>query len=363
MSAETLRQQAQLAFLASGAQIEVGRQDDLPLPLAVLRTTTADSPHVRQVFHGGLTATVYQLEAGGRLWALKRQRPESLVRNVDGQTAFLNEVQRRAELHALRHDPALRHVVPTQYASLHDGLILSPWIDGAPPRRFGPRLYRQLFGTLAALELHGFFEWDLCPGNLLDDGTQLMLFDFGYMYRFDPLRQFNNNGLATPMFHGVERFETRCFFGHLLTNPDGLDEAGLLAAYREEKACALQYARHKLQRLEQAGASAPVLQWHQALAQRWEQALAGSAALQRLYLLESFRSFVIDLLDDLHGRSCTPATLHKADAVLDLLQQHAPLLREAGGLFFGDEALDDAALLQRYRGLRAQAQQWQLPTG
>ncbi len=34
-------------------------------------------------------------------------------------------------------------------------------------------------------------EWDLCSGNLLvDRQEQLWLFDFGYMYPFDPLREF-----------------------------------------------------------------------------------------------------------------------------------------------------------------------------
>ncbi len=55
-------------------------------------------------------------------------------------------------------------------------------------------------------------EWDLCSGNLLvDRQEQLWLFDFGYMYPFDPLREFNSNGLADPLFHFVERFETRFF--------------------------------------------------------------------------------------------------------------------------------------------------------
>jgi predicted unusual protein kinase regulating ubiquinone biosynthesis (AarF/ABC1/UbiB family) len=44
-------------------------------------------------------------------------------------------------------------------------------------------------------------EWDLCNGNLLVDREEhLWLFDFGYMYPFDPLREFNSNGLADPFF-------------------------------------------------------------------------------------------------------------------------------------------------------------------
>ncbi len=59
-------------------------------------------------------------------------------------------------------------------------------------------------------------EWDLCPGNLLMDNGHLWLFDFGYMYPFQPLQSYNSNGLQDPLFHACERFETRFFFGRLL---------------------------------------------------------------------------------------------------------------------------------------------------
>ncbi|STV33016.1 phosphotransferase [Klebsiella pneumoniae subsp. pneumoniae] len=34
---------------------------------------------------------------------------------------------------------------------------------------------------------------------------------FGYMYPFDPLREFNSNGLADPLFHFVERLRLALF--------------------------------------------------------------------------------------------------------------------------------------------------------
>ncbi len=88
----------------------------------------------------------------------------------------------------------------------------SPRIDGEPIHQLTPPLIAQLFTTLEACEEQGLMEWDLCSGNLLvDRQEQLWLFDFGYMYPFDPLREFNSNGLADPLFHFVERFETRFF--------------------------------------------------------------------------------------------------------------------------------------------------------
>lgn len=363
MSLEEQRRQRQLAFLASGQELEVGDPSQLPLPLADLVSLSADSPLVEQVFEGGLTAVVYKLRIDGRCWALKRQRQRSLVQNVDGQTSFLNEVQRRKELRELKPvaAPLREHLVETRYASLRGGLLLSPWIEGAPLQRFDGRVFDPLFATLVELELAGFFEWDLSPGNLLDDGQHVVLFDFGYMYRFDPLTHYNSNGLDTPLFHGIERFETRSFFGFLLQNPLALDQAGLLALFREEKELALTHYQRKLSRLARAGAGPAVLRWQRAIVDRWEAALASPRGLDELYLLESFRSHVLDLLDDLHGKSCTPQTLNKAAAVVQLLRQHYPLLAARGGLFFGDEALPQAALLEKYQQLERQAAEHLLP--
>jgi hypothetical protein len=366
MSLEQERQNAQLAFVASGQQIEVGDLELLPLPVAQLASTTSSSPHVELAYESGLTAYVYKIQASGRSWTLKCKRAESLVKNVDGQTSFLNEVQRRRDLAALQHNPEsssqFTHIVETTYASLLDGIILSPWVEGSHLQRFDGRVFDQVFSTIVNLELAGFFEWDFCPGNILDDGARITLFDFGYMYRFDPRVHYNNNGVATPLFHGIERFETRNFFDFLLRNPQGLGESGLLALYHEEKQYALKHYTDKLARLERMKAAEPVLRWQGAILQRWQRALAKGDALQRLYILEGFRSNVLDLFDDLHGKSCTPWSLKKADFALRMLQEHYLLLKEDHGLFFGDEAKTQLELVTKYQGLKAKALEYQLPS-
>ena len=107
-------------------------------------------------------------------------------------------------------------------------------------------------------------------------------------------------------------------------------------------------------------AARPVLAWQRAINARWEQALASSAALQQLYLLEAFRSNVLDLLDDLHGQSCTPMTLRKADFALEMLRDHFPLLKAQQALFFGDETATQPGLLGKYQALRLKASTFQL---
>ncbi len=217
-----LRQQQQQAFDRSGEPLIVGDVNHCPLPPETLAALAADSPYVVQVNGSGLTGEVYRLRIAGKEYNLKKRRAVAGVANLNGQLSFLNEVQRRQALQRLKDDPntapRFTHIVPTLYADYRLGILLSPWIDSEPIHQLTPPLIAQLFTTLEACEEQELMEWDLCSGNLLvDREEQLWLFDFGYMYPFDPLREFNSNGLADPLFHFVERFETRFFFSWLMT--------------------------------------------------------------------------------------------------------------------------------------------------
>ena len=196
-------------------------------------------------------------------------------------------------------------------------------------------------------------------GNLLvDRQEQLWLFDFGYMYPFDPLREFNSNGLADPLFHFVERFETRFFFSWLMTRiPDAEQQ---LAQYREMKRLAVESYPRKLVWLRARRADPLVLAHFQQLTARWESALADPAALSRLFAVEAFRSHVLDIEDDLHGQSCTLLTLQRIDWVINQLEQHYRFIADEGGLFYDNEGKSQQALLNSYAQKRQQAQQYLL---
>lgn len=361
LSREAQRHAAQLAFVASGEDLQVGSAADCPCPPAQLAATTGREPYVVQDLGGGLTAHVYRLRLAGQDWTLKRARERCLVNNVDGQTSFLNEVQRRADISAVQRNPAtadrLAQVVATQYASYRQGIILSPWIAGVPITEWTETRLRQLFAVLSELLLAGLFEWDLCGGNLLDDG-QIRLFDFGYMYRFDPLTEFNSNGLADPLFHGAERFETRHFFAYLLQLEQTQGTAAALAAFRLEKTIALAAYEKLWAQLQARGASAVVLHWWQAIIQRWRQALAGD--LPALYLSEGWRSHRLDLDDDLRGQTCTPMTLRRLHWLQQAVREHWPTLQRLQALFWHDAELSAQALQQELAEAEIKVQRWQV---
>ena len=361
-SLDALRHAAQRTLLDGAATLCLGSLSGTPFTRQGLVALAPDDAQVEAVLDGGLTAEVWRLNAGGRRWALKRCRAASRVRNADGELAFVNELLRRAELEPLRAaDPGRwAGLCPTQWADLQAGLILSPWLEGATPQEWNERQLAQLFALGTRLWLEGFFEWDYSPGNLLDDGRQLMLFDFGYCYRFDPLRQFNSagDGRSAPQFHPVERFETRCYFAHLLEleHSQGLDAA--LQAFALEKRVARTAYEQLRDELAERSAEPALGEWLEALLRGWR--LDEPAALPRLYLQEAWRSHAADLDDDLRGRSCTPTTLRRADWLLQQLAVATPQLRLLGALAADEAALDDAALLALYRQRRAEALRWQL---
>ncbi|MEZ8822925.1 hypothetical protein AB6E04_01105 [Vibrio amylolyticus] len=363
MNLEQQRQSKQLAFLASSENIIIGSLDDFSLSLEQLKSTTQESPYVVKTYDSGLTAVVFHIRIEGKDWTLKRQRAESLVKNVDGETSFLNEVQRRRDTTKLKsiNQTGFKSIVDTHFASYRDGIMLSPWIAGGPIETLNKDLFEQIFDAIVNLELSGLFEWDFCPGNiLLNQDNQIRLFDFGYMYAFNPLKHFNSNGTDTPLFHGIERFETRFFFDYLLKNALNLTEQQQFELYRLEKTCALKAYQTKINKLREQDAEEAVLTWHKEIIAQWETALESNDGLKKLYLTEAFRSNILDLLDDVHGQSCSQYTLRKADFILQRLEVDFDMLTRSNSFFFGDEDLSKGELIQKYQELKQTAERYQL---
>lgn len=358
------RQQAQMAFVASGENLVVGSEVDCPLPPDELAALTPDSSLVVEQFGGGLTARVLHLQIDGKHYTLKQKRHEALVRNVDGETSFLNEVQRRADFTRLKSDPVwegrFAHIVPTLYADFRRGIILSPWLEGKPLDRFDGEIFEQILATAIACEEAGLMEWDLCPGNIIDDNGFIWLFDFGYMYPFDPCCEFNSNGLSDPLFHACERFETRHFFGWLLRNPQGLSLTQQMGLYRCLKQIALKLYQEKRRHLAGRGAKAEVLAWLDKQIAVWQQALVSEEALARLFAIENFRSQVLDIEDDLHGKSCSAMTLKRIDFVTAQIADNYVMLLENGALFYANEGKSQAELMHSYREKEQLARSYQL---
>lgn len=362
MSKSAIRRMNQLSFLNSKEEIEVGSKEDLPLPVEVLKKIDQDSPWVEKVFQG-LTTIVYKIKIDGKYYALKKKREKILVQGVDGQTSFLNEIQRRKDFESLKKTALELNeiIVETSYASLNHGFILLPWIRGQHISQLNKDIYENLFYSLYCMECNGFFEWDLSWGNmLLVNGSQIKLFDFGYTYLYNPLLEYNSLGKEKPVFHGVERFESRMFMTYLIDQEEKILEDKVLDEYKVEKEVALKYYIKKLRWLEKHRADDDIIAWTKGIIKLWEWGLRDNDSLKELYILESFRSYVVDVSADISGKSCSPMTIKKVNRVLELLNNEYDLLKENKGLFWGDELLSKQNLIDKYRRSKSRAEKYQL---
>lgn len=192
----------------------------------------------------------------------------------------------------------------------------------------------------------------------MDKDAKLWLFDFGYMYAFAPLKEWNSNGLSDPLFHAAERFETRFFFGWLLEKKMPLKEQ--LDMYRHLKECCIKSYQQKCQWLRNNDALPEVMTHFEALVEHWLTALRDNKACNDLFKLEAFRSHVLDIEDDLHGKSCTPLTLERIRSVLEALTQSFDYIAENGGLFYANEGKPKEELLADYQNKYQLALRYQL---
>lgn len=362
MSLSDDRRENQMKFINSNSEVEVGTLDNFNLSADELQIIDKDSKYVVNVFEGGLTAVVYKLSIGGKFYNLKKKRDNILVQNIDGQTSFLNEVQRRNDFNNLKKkdEQSFKGIVDTIYASFQKGIILSPWISGEHISMCSKKIYESLFSTLLNMELGGIFEWDLSGGNILVVGDEIRLFDFGYTYKFNPLTQFNSDGMESPLFHMAERFETRFFMQYLMDLEHNSNRENRHKAYKEEKEGALHIYKKKLEYVVKNEGSKNIANWINKIILSWEEGLSSDEKLEELYEIEAFRSYVLDIGDDVGGKSCTKSTIKKIDKVLSIIEDNYNFLKDKNGLFFGDKKLNKAQLTEKYQGIKHLVMKYQL---
>lgn len=351
MTKNYIRRRDQLLLLDLDKEIQVGRKEDLPLAVEKLEKTNYESPWVEEVFKG-LTSIVYKIKIDGEYYALKKKRKKTIARNMDAHLSFINEIQRRSDFEKLKNTvPQLYdRIAKTIFASLKHGFILSPWIEGECITFQNRRdIYENVFDTLYLMECNGFFEWDLCSNNLLlVDDNQMMLFDFGCTYSYDPLSEYNSAGKKEPIFHGVERFETRMLMTYFLINKKRMTEDMILNEYRLEKEIAAKYYLKKLRWLEKNSAQPHIVDWIKDIIKTWEWGISNNDNLKEMYIVESFRSYVIDVINDINGKYCNYMTSKKLYYILKRLNNDYELIKRRNGFFWGDELISKDRLIEKY---------------
>jgi|GEM_PF-1795577 len=348
------RQKKQKVFEESGTNIILGNIGDFDPIISLVKEKIVvgyenEDVKVLASFENGLTAKVYQVLYKGKCYNLKVKRVPSLVKNIDGETSFLNEVQRRKDFEELRKGNLVidKGVVKTLYANYREGIILSEWIKGEEIKEYTRDIFRSLFTLTWYFEKSGVMEWDLCSSNILLSNKQVKLFDFGYAYTYDPLTEYNSEGNKLPLFNSVERFETRSFMPYLLEKNEG----EILSIYRVEKEEAIRIYEEKLNWLIKNEASEDLIETAKEQLRKWRQGLTNLEELKKLYRVESIRSYVLDIHDDVSGKSCTPKTLLKIKKVIELIRTDHEFFLSEDAYLWDDKLLSRQQLLKKYEKL------------
>jgi hypothetical protein len=343
------RKKIQKALLERQENIVIHRS---PIPVEVLLAVDENHSMVVKAIKSGLTAHVYHVVYDDVHYCLKKKRDQIKVQNDDGQLSFLNEILCRKVIENHRENPVIdQGISKTYYANLHEGIILTGWVQGQHPKSFNRTMLKNTFKLLNALEAIGLFEWDLCSGNLLYHNNQLTMFDFGYMYQMNPKEGINSEAFSAPIFHMVERLETRSFFGYLLS----LEEDEKLENYRVLKEEAVKAYKDKIVGLKEMKASEQVIDFYQKHVNQWMLALESSDALKHLFDRDAYRSYALDVHDDLTGQTCTSGTLKKIDYLIQVVRDDY----EALDLLWFDE-FDKHELLEIYEDRKIKAKKWQV---
>ena len=316
------RQEEMLNLHNSSDPMEFGSLEGTGIDLVDLIEPDRTAKLIEKEIQSGLTGVVYKLKKG-RTYNLKRKRSESLVQNIDGKVSFLNEllVRKRILEYKKEFEVLDRGTAKTVYAHYRHGLLLSEWIDGDHPEKPDPEWIGQVLEIHLALQKIGLFEWDLCQGNLLLDHGQMKLFDFGYCYRFDPLKAFNSDGTRLPQFHALERLETRYLMLELYKLKVDQGKKVAMDLYRKVKQVGIDQYRTHLEWLKDHHASKEVVDFYENIIQKWQAGVADEKKLDALYVEESVRSHHLDIEDDLSGKTCTPNTLIR---IQHLREIHGP---------------------------------------
>jgi len=292
------------------------------------------SLEVLEVIESGLTGLVYHIVNKDH-FNLKVKRKRSKVKNIDGQLAYLNEILCRKKIEEVRNFNNIidRGVVKTRYANYKEGIILSDWIDGRSPDSLDLKWIEQVIELALELQKHGLFEWDLSKGNILIEHGKVKLFDFGYCYEFDPMNDYNSDGLKSKGFHPLERLETRYLMMLLLTLEDN-ENQGYLETYRRIKMIGIKYYEKYLYWLIKNSASLIVIDYYDGIIETWKTAINDIEELRKLYCIESYRAHLFDVYDDLSGQSCNEKTLTRVNALEKRLENHYDLLVDRGILSY-----------------------------
>jgi hypothetical protein len=301
--------------IAKGENIVIGSLDDLGL--SVQDIATIGEPQglvVEALLPTAASIQGFVVKHQGHMIEVRRRVAD------DVEFAFLHECIVRA--HIVKIPSAKVHqLIPSTVAmDWFAGYIVSTHVETKPLIPLPFVLYEGLFQSLWDLERSQLFATELSARTLGVTTTHVVMTDVTHLVPFDPLNDYNEQGLVFPASHMIERFEKQ----YLIEAWADLESSDSVSAVIEnikiEKAAMLIVYMNKLRYCQTHGASVTILAWMNGLLDEIKKYLAGPDELWQEYMTNRYRGYVKDLVDELDQPSITPLTIRKLDFLIQYAQ-------------------------------------------
>jgi hypothetical protein len=259
-------------------------------------------------------------------------------------------------------EPAVDPAAPSQAISTFQALREIPALE-MRLRRFGvapqenwdwdPITLPQLFELQYECLSLGWCDPYPEKNRFTTDGQHLYWSNLEQLQRFDPLQLAYGPIPDQADAHPVERLETACLFEYLLQTElqYGCDAA--LTRFAYIKQLALNMTQRWRRQLEGRRARRTIIEQHNRLEQRWQQALA--VDLAGLYYCEGWRSHWLAAMHELQHQ-VSPITLQRFDWLQDTVARHYRELRINEAFLPEHKQQRAGGLLEKITQLRRQAQ-------
>ncbi len=302
-------------FIQSGQNLTLGSLEPLQLTREDL-TAIGEShgPVVEEVFPPSNGIARFVIKHHGHLYDVR------LRQAGDDQHAFLHECMIRNHLVKIPSELVKQLVVTTLAMDYQSGYIVSEVRETTPlvPPSFTG--YETLFKGLWDLERSQLFATELSNKTLAMQGDKVVMMDVAHLVPFNPLTDYNDQGLVLPQVHMIERFEKQFLieaWGEMEIK-DSIQAA--IENIKIEKAAMLIVYMSKLRYVQQQSGSVTITAWMNGLIDEVKKYLVGPDELWQEYMTNRYRGYVKDMVDELDAPTITPLTIKKLDFLIQYAQ-------------------------------------------
>ena len=302
-------------LIAEGKNIVIGSLADMGL-------TSSDLDSIGEP-HGQVVESVLATADGIQGFVIKHQGHLIEVRRRVGddvQHAFLHECIIRDHIKKIPSEPVHAMIPETLAMDWQAGFIVSAHVETKPLIPLPFALYESFFQSLWDLERSQLFATELSARTLGVTSTHVVMKDVAHLVPFDPLNDYNEQGLVFPASHMIERFEKQYLIEAWAELETSDSVTAVIENIKIEKAAMLIIYMNKLRYLQTHGASVTILAWMNGLIDEIKKYLAGPDELWQEYMTNRYRGYVKDLVDELDQPAITPLTLRKLDFLIQYAQ-------------------------------------------